>query len=128
MPPQWQKSNSQLLMWMSTDCTSRWKSIYNTFLAMTTSLKSGKINVSILKYFVLYLNDCLLPPLPWVTYYLHLPWVTCHDNLPLVKQQMIITAVMAMANKIPTTMAAISPAVSLETETTSYTSAGKNIK
>lgn len=59
-------------------------------------------------------------------YYLHLLWVTCHDNnLPLVKQQMIITAVMAMANKIPTTIAAISPAVSLETETTSYTSAGE---
>lgn len=38
---------------------------------------------------------------------------------------MIITAVMAMANKIPTTMAAISPAVSLDTETTSYTSAGE---
>lgn len=58
-------------------------------------------------------------------YYLHIPWVNCHDNLPLVKQQMIITAVMAMANKIPTTMAAISPAVSLDTETTSYTSAGE---
>lgn len=35
---------------------------------------------------------------------------------------------MAMANKIPTTMAAISPAVSLDTETTSYTSAGEKKK
>lgn len=54
--------------------------------------------------------------------------LSIYNYWPLVKQQMMITAVMAMASKIPTTTAAISAVVSFSDDSTVTTVAKKIIK